>query len=298
MDVEVKMKPVSNELLVPKPEIKMRRAETGEPFEKVRVVADRRLLWTGNGKELASLTRFIDSETQKEVPSSEILEVLEHYNYKLLDSKANLVNEKDEGDFIEYYYIDEKGEEHVVRPFERTTVLDIPEQNWVPSTSIDAFLITSIYELFTDKKTDIVKLWEEAEKRLKEDTVGITTFSHGRGFQNYYALLVPAVQNGKFVWLLKLTGMKLTGMKVRLNHLADIPAKGKIPIREAPTLEILPPIQMVISPVKRKSEANNRAYLCCIIAFSACCSGVKSATLTMKAPFFTQTMTGRLSEIT
>ena len=160
------------------------------------------------------------------------------------------MNEKDEGDFIEYYYVDEKGEEHVVRPFERTTVLDIPEQNWVPSTSIDAFLITSIYELFTDKKTDIVKLWEEAEKRLKEDTVGVTTFSHGRGFQNYYAFLVPVVQNGKFVWLLK-----LTDTKIRLNHLADIPAKGKIPIREAPTLETLPPIQMVISPVKRKKRS-------------------------------------------
>jgi hypothetical protein len=247
MEVDVKMKPVGNEIMVPRPDIKMRRADTGEALEKVRVVADKRILWVGHGKQLASENRLIESETEKQVPSSEALEVLEHYNYKLLDSKANVVDEKEMGEFIEYYYVDEKGEEHVVRPFERTTVLNIPEENWVPSTSIDAFLITSIYELFTDKKTDIIKLWEEAEKRLKEDTVGVTTYSHGRGFVQYYAFLVPIVREGKFVWLLK-----LTDTKVRLDHLMEIPAKVKIPIKEAPTLETLPPVQLIVATSRKK----------------------------------------------
>jgi len=248
-EVEVKMKPVGNELMVPKPDIKMRRADTGEPLEKVRIVADRRFLWVGHGKELATETRLIDPESRRQVPSSEALEVLEHYNYKLLDSKANVVDEKEMSDFIEYYYVDERGEEHVVRPFDRTAVLEIPEENWVPSTVVDDFLITAIYELYAEKKIDIVKLWQEAEKRLKEDTVGVTTYSHGHGFIQYYAFLVPIVKEGKFVWLLK-----LTDTKVRLDHLMDIPAKVKIPVKEAPTLETLPPVQVIIVTSRKKKQ--------------------------------------------
>jgi len=249
VDVEVKAKPVGNEIMVPKPEIKMRRADTGEPLEKVRVVADRRFLWTGYGKELAAEIRLIDPETGKQVPSSEALEVLEHYSYKLLDSKANVADEKEMEGYIEHYYIDEKGEEQIVKPFERTAVLEIPEENWVPSTTVDQFLICNIYELYTDKKADIVKLWEEAEKRLKEDVVGLTTYSHGRGFTLYYAFLCPIIMNGKFGWLLK-----LTDTKIALNHLMDIPAKVKIPVKEAPTLQALPPVQLIVATAKKKTQ--------------------------------------------
>jgi hypothetical protein len=247
MDVEVKMKNVDNELVVPRPDIKMRLGD--EPLEKVRIIADRKHLWKGHGKELAAETKFIDQETQQEVPGSEVLEVLDHYSYEVLSSKWEIVDEKAEGDFIEYYFAGEKGEAQFVRPFKRTEVLEIPDENWAPSTSMDDFLITSEYEVFSEKKADVIKLWEEAEKRLKEDTIGITTFSHGRGFLQYYAFLVPIVQSGKFVWLLK-----LTDTKVRLSHLQEIPSKVKIPIREAPTLETLPPIQMIITQ-KRKVAA-------------------------------------------
>ena len=64
------------------------------------------------------------------------MEILSHYNYRLVDSKGNVLDEKEMGDLIEYYYVDEKGEEHVVRPFERTVVLEIPPENWVPSTIV------------------------------------------------------------------------------------------------------------------------------------------------------------------
>ena len=66
IEVDVKMKPVGNEIMVPKPDIKMRRADTGENLEKVRVVADRRFLWVGYGKELASETKLIDPESEKQ----------------------------------------------------------------------------------------------------------------------------------------------------------------------------------------------------------------------------------------
>jgi hypothetical protein len=52
IDVEVKMKPVGNDLVVPKPEIKM-RAVNGDPLEKVRVVADKRYLWIGHTESSA-----------------------------------------------------------------------------------------------------------------------------------------------------------------------------------------------------------------------------------------------------
>jgi hypothetical protein len=107
----------------------------------------------------------------------------------------------------------------------------------------------SVYEVFTEKKVDIIKLWEEAEKRLKEDTVGVATYSHGRGFVQYYAFLVPIVREGKFVWLLK-----LTDTKVRLDHLMEIPAKVKIPVKEAPTLETLPPVQLIVATSKKKKQ--------------------------------------------
>ncbi|MGQ9539406.1 MAG: hypothetical protein ACUVTE_07545 [Candidatus Bathycorpusculaceae bacterium] len=143
-----------------------------------------------------------------------------------------------------------KGEEHVVRPFDRTTVLEIPEENWVPSTVVDEFLITAMYEIYAEKRLDVVRLWQEAEKRLKEDAVGMATYSHGRGFICYYAFLCPIIQNGRFVWLLK-----LTDTKVRLNHLMEIPAKVKIPIKEAPTLEALPPVQLIVAKARRKKKA-------------------------------------------
>lgn len=235
IDVEVKMKPVGNDLVVPKPEIKMRTVN-GEPVEKVRAIADKRYLWINHGKDLMAEVKLTDPETNAVVLASEALEILNHYNYKLIDPKGNAVKEDD----VEYYYIDDKGEEQVVRPFDRTEVLEIPEENWVPSVTVDDFVITSVYELFTDDKADMMKLWEEAERRIKEDVVGVTTFSHGRGFQEYYAFLDPVVRENKFVWLLKLTDTKM-----RLDHMMEIPA-AKVTIKVAPTLKILPPIQAVV----------------------------------------------------
>jgi len=249
IEVDVKMKPVGNEIMVPQPDIKMRRLDTGDAVEKVRAVADRRFLWIGHGKDLATETRLIDPDTGKEVPSSEALEILNHYNYRLVDSKGNLLDEKEMGDLIEYYYVDEKGEEHVVKPYDRTEVLEIPPENWVPSTIVDEFVVKAVYELYTDKKLDIVKLWELAEKMLKEDKVGVALYSHGRGFVCYYAFLCPVMVEGKFVWLLK-----LTDTKIRLDHLMEIPAKIPIPVKEAPTLERLPPVQLIVATAKKKKK--------------------------------------------
>jgi hypothetical protein len=78
--------------------------------------------------------------------------------------------------------------------------------------------------------------------------VGIATFSFG-GFQSYYIFLVPYVKEGKFGWL-----VKFTSRKTMPNYSMDIPVKAKIPIREVPTLQVLPPIQALVATAKKKKK--------------------------------------------
>jgi len=110
-------------------------------------------------------------------------------------------------------------------------------------------VVKAVYELYTDKKLDIIKLWELADKMLKEDQVGVALYSHGRGFACYYAFLCPVMVEGKFVWLLK-----LTDTKIRLDHLMEIPAKIPIPVKEAPTLERLTPVHLIVATAKKKKK--------------------------------------------
>lgn len=247
--MEVNYKKAGNELLVPKPKIIMRSLE-GKLVEEVRVVADSRYKW--KGKTLATEIRLIDPDTQKQVPSSEADEVLEHYKYKLFDENGNEIKKiKDQWGReilpVQFFAVEEDGEKEVSE-FGRTSFIEVPEENWVPSTSADEFVFESVYEIFAGSLESAKKLFEEAEKRLKEDQIGITNFSWG-GFIQYYAFLVPMFKDGKFVWLLKLTNTKLA-----YNHLQDPPMAVKVPIREAPKLETLPPVQALVVAAKRKKK--------------------------------------------
>lgn len=240
--VEVKYKKVQSSLLAPLPPIKMRF--NGKPVEKVRIVADKRYLW--NGKQLASEIKLIDPETQKQVPSHEAVEVLEHYKYRYLTEDGIEVKEKD----IQYFAVQEDGSEVEVSPFERSQVLEIPEENWVPATSVNGFIFESVYEIYSPDEKVAWLLFEEAERRLKEDKVGITAWSWGRGFIQYFAIVEPLVREGKFIWL-----MKLTQAKAEYQHMMDIPAKVKVPIRKAPTLQVLPPVKTLVVASKAKKKA-------------------------------------------
>jgi hypothetical protein len=216
----------------------------GSPIEEVRVIAEKRFLWMGSGVQLASLTKLVNPEDEKEVPTSEVLEILDRYTYKYVDAKGNEVDK----DSIEYYAVQPDGREEPVRPFSRTDKIEVPEENWIPSVAIEDFEVSNVYELYSTKEEVVRKLYEEAEKRLKQDQIGIATFSFG-GFQSYYAFLVPYVKNGKFGWL-----MKFSDRKTQCNYLMDIPAKVKIPIKEVPTLQTLPPIQALVTITKKKKE--------------------------------------------
>jgi len=247
----VKYKKAGNELLVPKPKIIM-RTEDGKLVEEVRVVADNRFQW--NGKNLASEIRLIDPDTGNQVPSSEVLEILEHYAYKYLDEEGNEIKKvkDEEGRLVLpvlYYAVQEDGSEEECSPFPRTDVIDLQNEDyWVPSTSIDGFEFDSVYEIFSDSPVVAKRLFEEAEKRLKADQIGVTTFSWG-GFIQYYAFLCPLLKDGKFVWL-----MKLSVTKLLYNHLQEPPEKVKVPIREAPTLKTLPPVQLLVAVAKKKQK--------------------------------------------
>jgi len=210
-DIEVKYKPAGNELLVPEPQIRMRTVD-GKMVQKVRTIAKKRFQWCG--KDLAVDMKLTDPETQKEVPISGALEILDHYQYRLLDEEGNLWKEEE----IRYYAVKEDGSEMECSPYERTKVIEIPDENWVPSTATDDFLFHNIYEIFSEDKKIAQILFEEAEKRYKADQVGIATFSFG-GFIQYYAFLVPMVRDGKFVWLMKLT-QKAHIVQVQMQTLA------------------------------------------------------------------------------
>jgi len=240
-DVEVKYKNAGNELLIPVPEIRMRTVD-GKLVEKVRVVAQNKFQW--HGKNLASEIRYIDPDTQQQVPSSEVMEILDNFKYKYLAEDGALLKEEE----VVYYAIQPDGSEKEVSPYPRTSLIEIPEENWVPSTAIDAFLITNVYEIYSDDKKTALQLFEEAEKRLKADQIGIATFSFS-GFKLYYVFLVPMFKDGKFVWL-----MKFTEQKLAYNHLQEPPVAVKVPIREAPTLQTLPPIQALVAVAKKKQN--------------------------------------------
>jgi len=244
-EVEVKYKPAGNELLVPEPQIRMRTVD-GKTVEKVRVVAKNRFQW--QGKNLAVDMKLIDPETQKEVPLSEALEILDNYKYKYLAEDGAELQEEE----VAYFAVQPDGSEKEVSPYPRTDTIEIPDENWVPSTSIEGFLITSVYEIFTEEKRDAIRLFEEAEKRLKADQIGIATFSWGRGFKSYYVFLCPLFKDGKFVWL-----MKFTEQKLAYNHMQEPPVAAKVPIREAPTLQTLPPIQALVVTTKKKKSENH-----------------------------------------
>ena len=243
IDVDVKYKKVKASLLMPTPPIRM-RDQNGSLVTKVRVVKDSRFLW--KGKELASERKLIDPEAEKQVPSNEAIEILEHFGYKYLNEAGEEIKKDD----LIYYAVQEDDSEQAVSPFPRTDVLDIPEENWVPSTAIDYYIFQdNVYELFHPDKKIAIQLYGEAERRLKKDQVGICSFSWG-GFTQFYAFVVPMILEGKFVWV-----MMFTQNKKEYSYWQDIPAKGKLPIREPPPPpKVLPPVQVLVVAAKSKKK--------------------------------------------
>jgi hypothetical protein len=71
-------------------------------------------------------------------------------------------------------------------------------------------------------------------------------FSFG-GTKAYYIFLCPYFKDGKYVWL-----MKFTEKKPVYNHLQDPPVTPTTPLREAPPLPTLPPVEVLVAIAKQK----------------------------------------------
>ena len=251
--VEIKKKPVANELLAQLQEPNLTTRANGQPVMDVKVATEKRYLWLKKGKEVKAELILIDPETQKPVPSSEVIEVIEHTKTKWLSPKYEEVESKD----VQFFVLDpdgkiaknEDGSDKQVMPFEPTDTIEIEDQNWVPSTFLEEWKISYVYEIFATSKNGTQKLFEEWEKHEKKDEIGMTTFSHGNGFKQYYAFLVPFQREGKWVWL-----MCLSDTKKKYEHTEDVPTDAKVPIRAVPTLATLPPIQALIVPPSTKKK--------------------------------------------
>ena len=201
MTVEVKYKKVSEKQLVASPVI-LKRHE-GQLVETKRVML--------NG------------------------ELLEGFQYKLFREDGKEVQKND----IQYFQVTEAGTEQAVRPFSRTKIIKVVKE--VPAASVDNFLIHSYYELFHKDEAETSALYEEALRYFKEDLAGICLFSWGNGFLQYYGVVAPVMQDGKFVWV-----MKLTQTKIQYQHMMDVPSQ-KTPVNEPPTLDVLPPVEAFIT---------------------------------------------------
>lgn len=237
LDVPVRYKKVDPKTIVPRPVIKM-KTKDGTLVEQVRTVAESRFV--KDGKPLNVSIQLTDNDG-KEIPISEALEVLDRYEYVFLDALGRMVDKKE----VRYYAVMEEGQEQEVSPFDMTDEITIPPENWVPAASVGDFLIESVYQLFETDAKVTRQLYETAEKVWAEDKVGITTFSWGRGFLQYYALVEPILQEGKFLWL-----MKLIQCRAEYHYLMDIPSKVEVPTKP-PTLKTLPPVQELIVATRR-----------------------------------------------
>lgn len=238
IDVQVDFKLTGNKLLVPPPTITLRT--NGLVVNKVRVVADKKY-FSNQGREVVAEMNFKDPTTGEEVPSSQVLELLLAYKEKYLNSNNLEVKSED----IQFFAMQQDGTESECAPFRRTDLIEIPEENWVPSASLSGFLYKNCYEMFSTVKLDAVALWKEAEKRFKQDQVGITSFSFGNGFIQYYAFVSPVVMEGKYGW-----EVKLSDMQVEYKYLTTIPEE--VELREVPTLKTLPPVQAIVMTVRSK----------------------------------------------
>lgn len=144
IDVEVSVTKIGSSLLIRPPKIRLRTVD-GDLVRKVRVVTDRKFMW--QGKELDAEIKLTDPESGKDILISEALEYLIHFNTKHLTEDGAEVDPKPEKEQVMYFAIDEEGKESEVSPFEHTTLLEIPEENWILATDIEErFIYDGFYE--------------------------------------------------------------------------------------------------------------------------------------------------------
>lgn len=241
VDVRCYKQRVGNDLLIQDPEIVA--LINDKPVRDVRTIAQCHWELIGTGETLSVDTKLKDTKGN-DVPQAKALCILEHTNNKVLNDKAEPADKKQ----LVFHLLNQDGSigDEVV-PYPPTDKLEVLPENMIDSTILESFLIHEEYELPAADPRNDQKLFTEAERALKADQIGITTYSNG-GFSQYYAFIVPVLRNGQFVWVLK-----ISTKKVKYNCLHDVPSKTGIPFKETKTLETLPPIAALLTvPSKKK----------------------------------------------
>jgi hypothetical protein len=241
VDVRCYKSRVGNDLLIQDPEIVA--LIDNKPVRDVRAIAQCHWEQKGTGETLTVETKLKDSKGT-EIAQAGAICILEHTNNLVLNDKAEKVDKK----LLVYHLLNQDGSigDEIV-PFPPTDKLEVLPENMIDSTILESFLISEEYELPAADPRNDQKLFVEAERALKADQIGITTYSNG-GFSQYYAFIVPVLRNGQFVWVLK-----ISTKKVKYNCLHDVPSKTGIPFKETKTLETLPPIAALLTvPTKKK----------------------------------------------
>ncbi len=127
------------------------------------------------------------------------------YDYAWQDAMGKQYPESE----IHHFEVTAKGETEVT-PFERTETLQIIKL--VDTTEIDGFLPESEYEFWSNDS--VGALWQFARHLLDIDKAAVATFSFGKGFKEYWAILYPRKRDGEFG-----ITMLLTMMRKKFNHM-------------------------------------------------------------------------------
>ena len=240
-DVRCFKKKVANALVLAEP--RLIDVVNSKPVQTVRVPGKAHWELIGTGESLTAETVLKNAKGET-VPLASARYVLERTKNIVVDEQCQDV---DKTKITTHLLNPDNSIGDEVAEFPVTDRIEVQEEDWVPSTFMDQWLIHEEYELPAAEERNDIKLWKEAEDALKRDEVAMKTFSNG-GFTQYYCFLVPYVKDGKFGWVLKLTTKQLD---YRFGH--DIPAPTTAVFREVKTVQTLPPIAQVITiPTKKK----------------------------------------------
>jgi len=224
ISIDIASKKVSASNLVPRPVVVMKDTAGNTVFRA-------RKLRTGE----VVLPKIV-----RETEAGEEAEDEAGFHYVFVDRSGKEVPSKD----VHYYKVNEDGSEKEFSLFPRSGSIKVIRE--VSATALNTFLVESTYELFApvtkkfEKLRDsvVAELYEEAERYLREDVIGIGLFSWG-GLKQYYAVVHPIVDKDRFVWV-----ACFTQTKILYENMMAIPV---VAVKERPPpLEALPPIEALV----------------------------------------------------
>jgi len=172
-DVRVFKQKVGNKIVVNEPTILTRMED--KPVRSERTVSKCHWEHVGTGEVLSVETTLKDGKGVA-IPPAEAVCVLEHFKSLVLNEKSETVDKKK----TQYFVMNPDGSVgDEVTPFPPTDRIEIKEGDWIPSTTIEQFLIKEEYELPAADPHNDIKLYKEAEKASKKDEIAITVYSNG-----------------------------------------------------------------------------------------------------------------------